>query len=412
MEPLRPTSLLARFFTPALFFLLAAAVLALINLGGGPVWARWIALHFALLGGVSQLVLGSAQFFSGAFLSTDPPSRKIVAAQLFTWNTGTLMVAAGLPFGLPRLTAAGGLLIIVGLGLFGAGLLNMRRRSLQKFCWATRWYLSSAGFLTLGALIGIALATGFVWGSGSLLSVHLVLNLMGWFGTAIVGTLHTYFPSLTATRLAYPRLEAPTYLAWVTGVFALAAGMAVSFVPLAALGWLALDVAGVLLSLNLLSSLKNRPAPLPLSARLVGAGQLFLPAGLTIGLAATLADGTSGPFLGPVREALPTLILVGWIGLTVAGSVLHLLSIIARVRSRFAVPMPAIRPVGDRLLTGLAGIGVAGMAVTALAGGPSVLSALAKLMTVGALFLLLTRLVLLAGRVIPTLASRPGSPEP
>lgn len=408
MEPLRPTGILARFFTPALFFLTAAAILALINLSGGPVWARWVALHFALLGGVSQLVLGSAQFFSGAFLATDPPPRKLIRPQLLTWNAGTLMVAAGLPLGVPRLTEAGALLIVAGLGLFLAGLLTMKRRSLQQFSWAVRWYAAAAGFLAAGVAAGAAMGAGVVFDAGSLLGAHLVLNLMGWFGTAIVGTLHTYFPSLTSTRLAYPRLEAPTFAAWVTGVVLLSAGMALGAGPVAVMGWLALDAAGVLLSLNLLSSLRAAPAPLPLSARLVAIAQGFLPAGLTVGLAATMAEGYLGPFVDPARDALPTLILAGWIGMTVAGSLFHLLTVIARVRTRFAISVPPFEPVWDRVLASLAGFGLAGTTVTAMVSGPGVLSSITTLMVVCAVVLLAGRLLRLAVEVVSLPPTRPG----
>jgi hypothetical protein len=47
------------------------------------------------VGGVSQLVLGAAQFFAGAFLATDPPRRELVRVQLVTWNVGALLVAIG-----------------------------------------------------------------------------------------------------------------------------------------------------------------------------------------------------------------------------------------------------------------------------------------------------------------------------
>ena len=45
-------------------FMVAAAAVAVVNWLGGFAWAGWMTLHLALLGGVSQLVLGSAQFFT------------------------------------------------------------------------------------------------------------------------------------------------------------------------------------------------------------------------------------------------------------------------------------------------------------------------------------------------------------
>ena len=232
--------MLTAFFIPALVLLVAGAATAAVNAVAGPVWARWLSLHLILLGGVSQLVLGAAQFFAAAFLATDPPPRKLILAQLVTWNLGVLMIAIGRPTGTTGLVSTGGLLILAGLMLFAAGLRDMKRRSLQSNSWAVRWYGAAALWLGIGALVGVLLAEGRTGDYNNLLAAHYVLNLAGWLGTAIVGTLHTFFPSLTGTRLAFPRLEGRTFIAWVGGVSFLALGFATDYAWLAALGWLSL----------------------------------------------------------------------------------------------------------------------------------------------------------------------------
>jgi len=70
------------------------------------------------------------------------------------------------------------------------------------------------------------MARGTPWSHGDLLGAHLAFNLAGWFGTAIIGTLHTSFPSLTETQLRYPRLQRSTYILWLLGVVELAVGAA------------------------------------------------------------------------------------------------------------------------------------------------------------------------------------------
>ena len=72
----RPSRLVIVFFTVALLMLIAAALAGVANALTGRSWLHWLALHLALLGGVSQLILGAAQFFVCAFLATDPPSRR------------------------------------------------------------------------------------------------------------------------------------------------------------------------------------------------------------------------------------------------------------------------------------------------------------------------------------------------
>ncbi|MEO6857144.1 MAG: hypothetical protein ABI323_00940, partial [Solirubrobacteraceae bacterium] len=326
-------------------------------------WLHWIALHLALLGGVSQLIVGAGQFFSCAFLATDPPSRRMIGAQLLAWNTGTALVAVGVPTAITPLVDAGGLLLGIGLVLFAISLRDMQRRSLQRARWALRWYQACAVCLGLGGLLGLLLARDTSWPHGSLLGAHLALTLGGWLGTAIIGTLHTFFPSLTATTLRHPRLQGPTFTLWLLGVGELALGAAIGADAVIAAGWVTLLLAAALLELNLLASLRGASATLALPARLIALAQTFLPAGLLLALVVTLKAGGAAPFVGPARSALAALLLVGWIGLTVAGSLLHLLAILARVRS-FARAIPASHPALDRSLTAAAGIGVGGLALS------------------------------------------------
>src|SRR6185312_15106081 len=152
------------------------------------------------------------------------------------------------------LVDVGAVLIAVGLGLFAAALRVMQRRSLQRARWAVRWYQACAACLGLGALIGVLLARGTTWAAGSLVGAHLALNLGGWLGMAIVGTLHTFFPSLTQTQLRLPGLQGPTFVAWLLGVAQLAFGAAFGVHAVVASGWLSLGLAACLLATNLAAS--------------------------------------------------------------------------------------------------------------------------------------------------------------
>src|SRR6185503_174310 len=115
-------------------------------------------------------------------------------------HSGTLLVEIGVPAATDGLVAGGGVLIVAGLVLFAKSMRAMQRRSLQRARWAVRWYQGSAACLVVGVLVGVLLVRSASWSHGSLLGAHLALNIAGWLGTAIVGTLHTFFPSLTATQ--------------------------------------------------------------------------------------------------------------------------------------------------------------------------------------------------------------------
>jgi nitrite reductase (NO-forming) len=355
--------MLAAFFAAAICSMALAVCAAVAYALSGPAWLHWLSLHLVFLGGISQLVLGAGQFFVCAFLATDPPSRVLTRAQLAVWNLGTLLVAVGVPAGSPAAVYAGAVLIAGGLILFALAMREMERRSLQRAPWALRWYQASAAFLGVGALAGVLMAVGARWPYGSLLGAHLALNLGGWLGTAIVGTLHTFFPSLTQTQLRHPRLQPATFLLWIAGIVDLAAGAAFTHAGLLLGGWAELLLAAALLSVNLAASVRDAGRPLGLPARLLVCAQLFLCAGLLLALLASAVGGVAAPFEGEPAAALAVLLLAGWIGLTVAGSLLHLLAILARVRQR-VIALPRARPIRDRVLTMAATIAIAALALS------------------------------------------------
>lgn len=401
---LRPTDVLGAFFICGLLFLAASLVAGVIQALGPWSWGRWLALHLAFFGGISQLVLGASQFFAGAFLATDPPPRRLVRTQLACWNSGSLLLALAVPLKSDVLTWAAAALLIAGLVSWARALAGMRRRSLSRSPWATRWYEAAAGFFGFGIVAGIILSLGPGWGHGYLLGSHMVLNLAGWFGAAIVGTLHTFYPSLTQTVLRFPRLQAVTFWLWCGGVTGLAVGYAWAVGPLAIGGWVALGGAAVTLLANLAASRFTTTATLSLAARVVGVAQLFLPAGIAVLAGAAIFDGPVWSFSGSTRIAAGTLLVAGWVGLTVIGSLLHLLAVVVRVRN-FSRPMPVARPWTDRTVAALAGSGVAALAVAQLAGADDA-GRIARIVLMGSYLILVGKVALLG--VAVARHARPG----
>lgn len=395
---LRPADVVGAFFAAGLAFLLAGAVAGVVQWLDPWPWGRWLALHLAFVGGVSQLVLGASQFFAGAFLATEPPPRALVRAQALAWNGGAALLAVAVPeaAGTAIWIAVG--LLLTGLAVWAAAIGAMRRRSLRRSPWATRWYASSAAFFGLGMVAGSLLAHGASWPYGNLLGAHMSLNLAGWFGGAIVGTLHTFYPSLTQTELRRPRLQGAAFVAWTGGVAALAIGYGWALDPVAVGGWLALCLGAVALLANVAASLRAAPRPLSLAARLVGVAQPFLLAALLVAALAAIEDGAAFALVGSTRAAVGTLLVAGWIGLTVAGSLLHLLAVVVRVRD-FSRGMPVPRPRLDGPLAALAALGVAAVALSQAVGAGGWGGAARALLLL--VYLVLGgRVAVLAGRVL------------
>jgi nitrite reductase (NO-forming) len=396
---LRPTDVVGSFFVCGIAFLLAAAVAGLIQTILPWPWGSWLSLHLAFVGGVSQLVLGASQFFVGAFLATDPPPRSLVRAELLLWNLGAIILAVAVPetAGAPIWLAVGCLVLSLGLWSVSIGL--MWHRSLRRSFWAIGWYSSGALFLGFGVIAGSLLAHGVPWSHGDLLGAHMSLNLAGWFGGAIVGTMHTFYPSLTQTQLRFPRLQGFTFATWTAGVVVLAIGYAWGADPLAIVGWLMLCLGAVGLLANVAACLRGASGPLSLAARIVGAAQPFLLAGLLVATISAVDGGPEQALAGTSRAAVGTLLVAGWIGLTVLGSLLHLLAVVVRVRGGFAAPMPVARP---RLDGAIAALAMTAIAALALAQGTGIggLHELAGLLLLAVYVVLGTRVAQLAGRVI------------
>lgn len=365
--PLRPTDLLGAFFLCAIALALAGAVVAIADAIAPWAWGRWLALHLLFIGGISQLILGASQFFAGAYLATDPPPRPLVRGQLACWNAGTICLAIAVPARLPALTIIGAALLLGGLGLYAAGFRAMSGRALNRAPWASRWYLLAAALLAPGIVAGVAMANGYLWTHGYLLDAHMALNLAGWFGAAIVGTLHTFFPSLVRTQLRLPRLQGPTFGAWAGGVAGLAFGYGFAVAGLAIAGWILLGIGAALLVANIATTAATARTSLSLPARLVGVAQLFLLAGAIVAIVVAIGSGPERALAGSTRAGVAALLLGGWIGLTVAGSLLHLLALLNRVRDqRRGLPEP--HEARDAAIAAVAALAVAALALAHLLG--------------------------------------------
>lgn len=395
---LRPSDVIGAFFLAGIAMLVAGAIAALIDAIDPWPWGRWLALHLIFVGGISQLVLGASQFFAGAFLATDPPGRAWIRGQLAAWNAGAVLLAIAVPLRSDALVELAVAALLTGLACYGRSLLGLQRRSLQRAPWAVRWYLAAALFLAVGIAAGTMLATGTVWTHGNLLSAHMALNVGGWFGVAIVGTLHTFYPSLTRGTLARPGLQAPTFASWTAGVAALAVGYGWLIDPLAVAGWVALSFAAAALSVNIALSLRSAPRPVTLPARMLALAQVFLVAGLLVACVGAISNGPADALSGSLRPAVGTLLVAGWIGVTVLGSLFHLLSVLVRVRGP-KTPLAAPRPRLDTATAGALALGVLGVAATQLVGDTG-LGELASVVLAVAYAMLAARLVRLVARVL------------
>ncbi|SFE28301.1 multicopper oxidase domain-containing protein [Blastococcus tunisiensis] len=278
---------------PVVFWLLATAVVALVHPAlPAP---RWLLIHLLLLGAVSHAILVWSRHFADALLRTDsrPGDRRAQSRRLLLLNGGALLVMAGVSLAVWPLTVAGAAAVVTAVGWHGLALAAQLRRSLGgRFRTTVRYYLTAAALLPVGAVLGTLLARGLPgpW-HDRLTLAHAVVNVLGWMGLTVAGTLVTLWPTMLRTRIAEDAERSARRALPVLGAaLALTVGGAV-----AGPQWVAgLGLAGylgglALLARALVATARARP-PSSYPAWSVAAGLLWLAGCL---LAAALAVGTA-----------------------------------------------------------------------------------------------------------------------
>lgn len=183
----------------AVVYLAAAAVWVLAGdrLPGG----RWFAVHLFTLGAVTNLILVFSDHFART-LTRSPAAE--VRWQLPVLNLGILVLLAGIPSGRPVAVALGAS-TVTGVVLASYRRLRQLRRAAvgARFTWIVRVYERAHGAFVHGAILGLLLGTGALAGAwhGSARLAHLHVNVLGWGGLTLLGTLAFFGPTVTRTRI-------------------------------------------------------------------------------------------------------------------------------------------------------------------------------------------------------------------
>ena len=167
---------------------------------------RWLMIHLLLLGAVSHAVLVWSRYFADALLHAagGPAARREQNARFLLLNGGAVTVVTGILTDRWPLTAVGATAVVGAVIWHGAALIRQLRRALPaRFGATVRYYVAAAGLLPVGAGLGAALARGLPDPQHQqLLIAHVVINVLGWMGLTVLGTLVTLWPTMLRTRIA------------------------------------------------------------------------------------------------------------------------------------------------------------------------------------------------------------------
>jgi nitrite reductase (NO-forming) len=202
----RPPGRLRRY---ARYQLLVAAWLTAAGVAGaaGSVLphARWVVVHLLLLGAVSSAVMiWSTHFATTLLRAPDPPGSNGFRARLGGLNAGALVVVLGVAGDRGPVVALGAVLVGASAAAHAGALVAAARRALpSRFVLVVRYYVAAALLLPVGAWLGYLLTRPGIGDdlTARLRLAHEAVNLLGWIGLTVAGTLVTFWPTVLRTRL-------------------------------------------------------------------------------------------------------------------------------------------------------------------------------------------------------------------
>src|SRR5699024_7020070 len=211
---------------PAVVWLALAALVALTHQYVPS--ARWLMVHLVLLGAITHSIMVWSAYFAQALLKTPPTldDRRVQSWRLWLLLAGTTVVLIGVPMAQWWLVILGGALVALAVIWHGMQLVRRLRRGLAgrvrvplarftrggalvalaviwhgmqlvrrlrralpgRFRITIAYYLSACAMLPVGITFGVLLARGGAW-HGRLLVGHTMVNLLGWVGLTVIGTL-------------------------------------------------------------------------------------------------------------------------------------------------------------------------------------------------------------------------------
>lgn len=200
----------------------------------------WLPLHLALLGAVSQAIVGGQLMFSATLGLSRGPARSTILTQLALLNLAAALVVGGRLWDARAAFIAGVTIFVVAIGWVGWQVNRLWKRSVnRRFAITGTFYGAAAASIIVGAAIGGALGIDAFDGPDSYLAhrgVHMTLNVFGWAGLTIVGTAITLLPTILHVRA--PKFGAVRRAPWLMlgGLLILSTGATTSIEWLAAAG--------------------------------------------------------------------------------------------------------------------------------------------------------------------------------
>ncbi len=335
-------------FRPPLFFLTGLAWLVLSSLLGLgllfgmvlgtslPPFFRLLHVHGALVGGVTQMILGAMIAFLPALLMSGRDRSESHPVLYVTINVGTILLLVGFGMRHHVIVALAGLLVLAAfLALLGQAFAQVRSSLISPPL--NLWFYGVAILvLVVGIGVGEALALRLFGPThlGQARLAHIHLNLLGFVTLTIIGTMHNLFPTVLNGRLHSPLLARLTFFLMPAGVVGLIAGFLLThLLTQIAAGGLLL-VGSLLYAYNILRTWIDAGQPRNIAADHLVVATIFLVIAVAAGVLVSINHLWAPPKIpfGSLHlMAYTHLALVGFVLQTIFGALSHLLPIAVAV---------------------------------------------------------------------------------
>ncbi|QKW38335.1 multicopper oxidase domain-containing protein [Actinomadura sp. NAK00032] len=281
---------------------------------------RWLLIHLFLLGAVTNAIVTWTEHFASALLRIPAPPDWWPMTRLAALNTGIVAVLYGFSDGLPWV-AVGGAVAVVAVVAAHISVLALRGRGALggRFAHVVGWYLWAGAALIAGGTLGGLMASGRIpseW-HGPMRDAHAHVNILGWVGLAVLGTLFTLWPTVLRTRMVdgTGRIARWSLRIAVPGLGIAVGGLLAELRWVVVAGLVVYAVAAGLALVPFVRTLVQRRPHTPASWMLA-AGTLWFAVTL-------LADASRQSLSG-----LLPLVLVGFVGQTLLGALTFLLPVV------------------------------------------------------------------------------------
>lgn len=290
---------------------------------------RWLMIHLLLLGAAGHSILVWSRYFADTLTRLPATPRREQSQRLVLFNIGVLAVATGIIIDNAMVVGTGATGIVVAVLWHIVTLLKGLRGGLtSRFAFTLRFYLAAGLLLPVGVTLGTWLATNPGLIETRLRMAHASINLLGWIGLSVLGTIVTLGPTMLRTRIVEGSETRTKRALWVllSGIGLIVAATLVDAPRVVAAGLAVYAVGTAMVGWGVAEAARRKP-PVSFPTWSLGAGVVWL-LGLLVWLAAQIALADDWVEAGKAFDGVVPYLAAGFVAQVLLGALSYLIPVV------------------------------------------------------------------------------------